>query len=89
MRIKIQANDRKTYTLPTDPQWNKGRPPSIGWWPASIIRKPTVLRWWDGKRWSQLANPRDTEHVAAYQAAHYAQDWQQREMVWSDRWWLA
>ncbi len=33
-------------------KWNLGPPPSIGWWPASKHRNPTVLRWWNGERWS-------------------------------------
>ena len=32
--------------------WRKGPPPSIGWWPAGWNRDPSVLRWWDGTRWS-------------------------------------
>ena len=32
--------------------WNTGAPPSIGWWPASLSRNLTTIRWWDGKTWS-------------------------------------
>lgn len=35
--------------------WHKGPPPSVGWWPASRYQNITMLRWWDGQRWSAPA----------------------------------
>lgn len=32
--------------------WNSGPPPDIGWWPCSVSRSGTLLRYWDGKYWS-------------------------------------
>lgn len=33
-------------------KWNNGPPPSIGWWPASLAKDASCLRWWDGRHWS-------------------------------------
>lgn len=33
-------------------KWHKGPPPSIGWWPASVRRDSSALRWWNGEYWS-------------------------------------
>lgn len=49
-------------------RWRSGPPPSIGWWPASVYRIETAIRWWDGACWSCAAYPACTPQ----QAAHYA-----------------
>jgi len=33
-------------------QWCAGKPPAIGWWPASSSFVLTAWRWWNGSRWS-------------------------------------
>ena len=56
---KVISHKRKT------PQgWKKGKPPSIGWWPASKRYDINTIRWWDGKHWSMAfrADREYTEH---------------------------
>ena len=35
-------------------KWFSGPPPSLGWWPASMMRNKDSLRWWDGHEWSWM-----------------------------------
>jgi hypothetical protein len=70
--------------------WHKGPPPSIGWWPASRHRKPDVLRWWDGSRWSYPANRHMTAEKAAISAEmpssfSYSIEWADRPASWPER----
>jgi hypothetical protein len=37
------------------PVWKSGPPPSLGWWPASLVEAGGSLRWWDDKCWSGVA----------------------------------
>jgi len=64
-------------------KWRKGSPPSIGWWPASNVRKPGFVRWWDGSLWSMYARPEDTPERAAQRAASKAPD--QEHIEWAER----
>jgi hypothetical protein len=68
-------------------KWHSGPPPSIGWWPASVRRDHTFLRWWDGERWSASA----WAGLTAAQAAQLAEVAvpNQDEIRWTDRpaWW--
>ena len=48
--------------------WHKGPPPHIGWWNASIAYDLTAWRWWDGKNWSQVSYPKDSEFSAGISA---------------------
>ncbi len=51
-------------------QWHSGPPPHVGWWQASVRRRPSSWRWWDGTGWSLSA-----EHTcSASQAGHLARD---------------
>jgi hypothetical protein len=71
-------------------KWHSGPPPSIGWWPASVNQDISILRWWDGVRWS-----RATWHFYdAYQAASVAKhkapmqkyiEWTHRPASWPKR----
>lgn len=67
-------------------QWHSGPPPEIGWWPASIVRDPNAIRWWDGFSWSALAYPR----YCAYWAAEMARTKTNLPNLieWTERWWL-
>jgi hypothetical protein len=72
-------------------KWHSGPPPSIGWWPASMGKNPDMLRWWDGKRWSEGAPC----WVSAEEAARYAKkqnigpswavQWTDRPASWPER----
>ena len=66
-------------------KWNKGAPPSIGWWPTRHYKQILVAdyRWWDGKCWSWAA----FAHESAAKAAHWAEkkEARQLEVEWADR----
>lgn len=68
------------------PKWNKGAPPSIGWWPASWNCALGTIRWWNGEFWSTAARPTDNAKLAAWCAKYIAED--QDEIEWSERWWI-
>ena len=67
----------------TKRKWHSGPPPSIGWWPASILRDKNILRWWNGEFWSLDA----WAHFTAQAAAHYAQikDPHSSSVEWTER----
>ena len=67
--------------------WRDGPPPSIGWWPASITRTPTILRWWDGKTWSSCASSLDDRREAARCAAVRG-NYVNEQIEWAQRWWV-
>ena len=73
-------------------KWNKGVPPSIGWWPTRHYERPsTGCRWWDGEVWSWVA----FAHESAEKAAHWAAkketlhmgniEWADRPKDWPER----
>lgn len=66
--------------------WNKGAPPSIGWWPAGCTKNKEVIRWWNGKKWSDYAWPTYSKKEAALVAMYEARVI--GEIEWSARWWL-
>jgi hypothetical protein len=67
------------------PKWNKGAPPSVGWWPASFGRNKDSIRWWDGFFWSDFALPSYTAKMAAKCASlKNGGD----GIEWTERWWL-
>jgi len=66
--------------------WHSGPPPEIGWWPASLFEDQSTIRWWDGARWSQSANPAYTAELAA-EMAKFECRWPE-EVKWTKRWWL-
>lgn len=68
-------------------KWHSGPPPSVGWWPASCMHKATVIRWWDGRRWSDCAPITSTPEVAARHAKNPAQT-MGYSIQWAARWWL-
>ena len=68
-------------------EWNKGAPPNIGWWPASILRDKTSIRWWDGKCWSWSAHCGYGAELASRYAAHPASPSENKEVEWTGRWW--
>jgi hypothetical protein len=70
--------------------WHKGPPPSIGWWPASRLRNPDVLRWWDGSKWSFPAHIGMTAEEAAGHSALKSDrtlhlEWTDRPASWPER----
>lgn len=71
-------------------KWHKGAPPSIGWWPASVVKDITAIRWWNGQYWSLSARPKFTASRAAAAARHrtYASvdvEWTDRPKSWPAR----
>jgi hypothetical protein len=67
--------------------WNKGAPPEIGWWPASVFLNTQSIRWWNGHFWSLEAYPDDFPKRAE-EAAKIIPLVPQNEIEWSERWWL-
>lgn len=65
-------------------KWRKGPPPSIGWWPASLVRDSDSLRWWNGAAWSEQAYRGDSPKKAAM-LAKWQISWRQEEIEWTDR----
>ena len=63
--------------------WHKGPPPSIGWWPASTARDPSIFRWWNGKWWSCGCVARYSAQTAAGSAAQKSR--YQNDIKWTDR----
>jgi len=68
-------------------RWRKGKPPSIGWWPASIKKIPGVYRWWDGEQWSaaifRMCTAEEAGKVASVPSIHSKQVlWQLRPLTW-------
>lgn len=73
-------------------KWHSGPPPSVGWWPASVIRDEDALRWWNGKVWSQVAFIDDQLEEAASAAGKTVSkresmsvEWQHRPASWPER----
>jgi hypothetical protein len=73
-------------------KWHKGPPPSIGWWPASVSGDPDATRWWDGKRWSEVAfdgySAAEVETTAKTPVGWIKQpyiQWQHRPESWPER----
>jgi hypothetical protein len=71
-----------------NPKWNKGAPPSVGWWPASVQHDRNVIRWWNGKYWSVAANPKITAETAANMASFRFYESDKEPIKWTERWWL-
>lgn len=68
-------------------EWHSGPPPSIGWWPASIFKLETILRWWNGKHWSDPVGIHNNQfragHIARFPAAFSNNIvWKQRPKDW-------
>ena len=66
--------------------WRSGPPPEIGWWPASVAKRPTMLRWWNGNAWSSTASAESSAVYAAWIAAVKAVA-PTKCVEWTDRWW--
>lgn len=52
-------------------KWNRGNPPSLGWWPTKDTTKffeSVAYRWWNGSTWSFPA----FEYETAVKAKHWA-----------------
>ena len=75
-----------SYIEPKATKWRSGPPPSIGWWPASTSRWASVLRWWDGQRWSRGAHSHNGKDVAMA-VAMKPPDVDPSLIKWTDRWW--
>jgi hypothetical protein len=67
-------------------KWNKGVPPSMGWWPARIPGREDApsLRWWNGKVWSWpvMVGSTQIKHIVA--CAGIKSLWSD-QVVWADR----
>lgn len=73
------------------PGWHSGKPPSIGWWPASSIFAEDMYRWWNGKKWSAPVSRHVTAKVAAFWAGctvsgkDHIVYWKDRPSDWPER----
>ena len=83
---------------PSDLEWQTGSPPSIGWWPCSLIRAPRRLRYWDGAYWSVGADC--TENCVHIERTHQTTPDglltadsvtinSPKHLEWAPRWWEA
>jgi hypothetical protein len=68
-------------------EWNKGNPPSIGWWPTKNLLNghQGAYRWWDGEQWSWPAFAHENSEKAAYWAAKKEYSRTQEKIEWADR----
>ena len=55
-------------TIPDTRPWFKGEPASPGWYEASVQKRPSLYRWWDGQIWSVYAIRSMTAEQAAARA---------------------
>ena len=74
----------------TAQKWHKGPPPSIGWWPASVNRASSSLRWWDGAGWSHAVFEGYPLEIVIEQASMRAPkrppiEWADRPATWPAR----
>jgi hypothetical protein len=69
-------------------KWRKGPPPSIGWWPASAVKFPEAIRWWNGKWWS-IASFQNTPLEQVKKRAREMERLGQDRIEWTNRpaWW--
>jgi hypothetical protein len=68
-------------------KWNKGIPPTVGWYPARFARDTTQAwqngyRWWDGRVWSWPAFPHENEFRAARWATKKEVKSYNQEIIW-------
>jgi hypothetical protein len=71
-------------------KWFSGPPPSIGWWPASVVEDDSALRWWNGEFWSQSAYEESPPWHAAFLAEQFSSNqeaiqWTHRPASWPKR----
>jgi len=66
--------------------WHSGPPPSVGWWPASLFKDKSIVRWWNGKVWSVMATPGFTAREAGRAAT--LRGYYQDLILWTERWWV-
>lgn len=66
-------------------KWNKGKPPHVGWWNASVDKSNAIWRWWDGKNWSYNAHHHMDENIAARYAKRKCLV-SERFIEWTDYW---
>jgi len=72
-------------------KWNKGAPPSIGWWPVKnlLSASAAAYRWWNGEHWSWPAFSFEPAAKAAYWASkkedRYDIEWAERPANWPER----
>lgn len=74
-----------TDTSAKEMKYNKGNPPSIGWWPTG----PHKVRWWNGEYWSWTCLDSDSLHWVKHFSAKAALDdvvvWYPRPDSWPER----
>jgi hypothetical protein len=64
-----------------------GPPPSIGWWPATIHKFRSPIRWWNGENWSACAFKGDSIQQVTLMANTKADPATQKEIKWAKPWW--
>jgi len=65
-------------------EWRTGPPPYPGWWNASAVKNPNMLRWWDGEVWSEAI--RDTPSPATPEYFASVVSCLQHYVKWTYRW---
>ena len=74
-----------TDTSAKEMKYNKGNPPSIGWWPTG----PHKVRWWNGEYWSWTCLDTDSiywvKHFSAKEAIGDVVVWYPRPENWPER----
>lgn len=79
------------YYPPGRIQWRTGTPPTPGWYPASVVKNPLILRWWNGKFWSAYVCPNKHRPPTLGRVAERARtpfdSPYNKNVPWSDPWW--
>lgn len=80
----------KAKAKKSKPVWRSGPPPSLGWWPASLSRDVNVLRWWNGRTWSDGVSIVHSAEVAGAMAcreifSRLRIEWTDRPSDWPER----
>lgn len=67
--------------------WHKGKPPAVGWWPASKNFDSRCLRWWNGEKWSVAfyVDKTYTEHEINFWAGVWENVKDGAYVFWADR----
>lgn len=82
----VTANDGKVYLLPINPEWADGHPAEPGWYPASLSRDETAIRWFNNGKFSDNTYPtRDQQHAGICASKQVTPT----DIEWLTPWWPA
>ena len=72
--------------MSTEITWNKGKPPTPGWYLANTLKAKELWSWWDGEIWSRAAGHQLDANEAADAAKKKRPPDESRRVKWADYW---